>query len=482
MRKRYLTLFAAVVCSLIYLSSCRDDTKFFTDSSARLETNLDTVFFDTVFTSTTPRLPLSVNKQFVVVNPYKDAVKTNIRLVGGESSPFRINADGYVGPDAYDLEILGEDSVFVFVELHVDPNNDPQSMPLIVRDSIEITTNGSSQYVQLVAWGQDAHYFLADTLCDAVLDDKLKPYVVHTYLYVPENCTLTIKEGVKMHFAPKSWLYVEGTLKIEGTKENPVKIEGDRLEPDYEEVPGQWGGIWIDRLSKSCRIKHAEIKNGTVGIYCDSTLQVASQNDPDLLVENTMVRNMTYDGLSGKFAHIVARNSVFANCGRYSFLGLWGGLYDLKHCNFVTYGYDFARKDPTFVLNNIKVNEFYQVEAVYPIDYDVRNCIIFGPLDDEISFALLGKDDGLVGATWLDSTFDNNLVKTEQKLNIAGRTNVLDRDTVYFTNFRKHDYHLDKEMSPAIDIGDPSLGITIDFEENPRNDGKPDAGAFEVQK
>ncbi|MFT5725797.1 MAG: hypothetical protein ACI9JN_002926 [Bacteroidia bacterium] len=461
---------------LTELTACKDDLTFLTDNNATLNFSSDTVFFDTVFTNNSPRIPLSVNHQFVVVNPYKDAVKTNFKLINGVNSVFRINVDGEVGPEVNEIEILGNDSVFVFVELSIDENNDPQSLPLIVRDSIEISTNGNRQYVQLAAWGQDAHYFLRDTVCNMVLDDKLKPYVVHSYLYVPENCTLTIKEGVKMHFAPRSWLYVEGTLIIEGTKDEKVQFQGDRLQPEFEESAGQWGGIWLDYLSKNNTIKHAVIKNGTVGIYCDSSDILTMQNDsPKVTVENTQIRNMSFDGLSGKAAYIKATNSIFTNCGRYTFLGLWGGKYDLKHCNFTTYNQDFSRRDPTFALNNVQINEFFQIVGVYRMVYDVQNCIIDGGLEEEVSFGIY-KEVPLLGL-FGDTLFNNNLVRTERKFVGLHVDNVVNISPL-FLDIRNHDYHLGVG-SAAINIGAP-LSIPRDYEEELRS-APSDAGAFEFR-
>lgn len=482
MNKRFWLFGLLALVSLFKFSACSDDPVFLKDPSAQLTLRSDTLFFDTVFTANSPRIPASVNKQFIVVNPHNKSVTTDFRLAGGENSVFRINVDGEVGPVVNNVEIRPNDSVFVFVELSIDPNNDPQSLPLIVRDSVVVNTNGNDQNVQLIAWGQDAHYFLRDTLCSTVLSDKEKPYVVYGYLYVPENCNLTIREGVQLHFAPGAWLYVEGTLTVLGTKDEPVKFEGDRLQPSFEEIPGQWGGIWIDRLSTGNRIRYAEIKNGTVGIYCDSSLDL---NQRSVTVENTMVRNMSFDGLSGKRANIQATNSIFANCGRYSFLGLWGGVYDLKHCNFITYNYYFGRKDPTFALNNVQIDEFFRVVGVYDLAFNIQNCIIEGSLEDEVSFGLVDPDSILL----VEKVFDDNMVRltdvdATKTLKGFGKNNVVNTGrpslgNIFFEDYRKHNYHLKMGALP-IDSGATDLGINVDFEGNSR-DGMPDIGAFEFQ-
>ncbi len=474
MTKNRIFSLLVLIVTVTALISCNNDDSFFTGANAELTFSQDTVFFDTVFTAASPRIPMSVNKQFVVRNPHNKRVKSSLKLMSPKSV-FRINVDGEVGPIVSDIEIGPNDSIFVFVELSVDPNNEPESLPLIVRDSIEVETNGSIDYVQLIAWGQDAHYMFRDTVCNVVLSDKMKPYVVYGYLYVPENCTLTIEEGVRMHFAPQSWLYVEGTLIINGTNEERVLFQGDRLQPEYEEEAGQWGGIWLDYLSSGNRINYAEIKNGTVGVYCDSSdIQSNPNLLPKVVVRNTEVRNMSFDGLSGKSVYLQARNSVFSNCGRYTFLGLWGGRYDLKHCNFTTYGFDFSRREPTFVLNNAKINEFFQIERVYDIKYDVQNCIIDGALEEEVSFGLFRSAP--VRFEVNDTLFQNNLVRTEWEFGGIHTDNVTSVSPS-FIDIRNHDYHIESN-SGAINIGNTAVGLARDFE-NRLRDAKPDAGAFE---
>lgn len=447
-------------------SACKDDLIFDQNGDSKVELSADTIVFDTVFTSPGPGTPMSVNKQFVIRNPHKNAIRTSVQLADPDNSFFRLNVDGLPGKSFEEVEILGGDSVFVFVELTVDPNDDPESRPLIVRDSIQMTTNGNLQQVQLRAWGQDAHYFFQDTLCDTILDDKIKPYVVYGYLYVPEDCKLTIEEGVKLHFAPSSWLFVEGTLEIIGTKDEPVKFEGDRLEPDYEEVAGQWGGIWLSYPSKGNEINYVDMKNGLVGIYCDSS---SSDGNPTVKVQNSLVRNMLFDGMSGKGSYLTAQNSAFTNCGRFSFLGLYGGRYELKHCTFATYNFDFARRDPTFFINNIERDDFGSPLASFPLQFLVQNCIIAGSEEDEIALDI--DTSKLNGALLGGNLIQTSLEGFDQNGNVINeQPNFISKET--------HDYQLDT-LSGAKDIGNTlSPPISTDLLGNPR-DSKPDAGAYE---
>lgn len=459
---------------LVVTNACRDRDDIFT-GSAKLKFSHDTVFFDTVFTSPSPGIPRSYNQQVVVKNPYDQTIKTNISLAGGQSSAFRVNVDGMPGTHFSDVEIYGKDSIFLFVEITADPNSDPLSNPLIIRDSLIFITNGSTQQIQLRAWGQDGVYYLKDTLCDVIWDDPLKPYVVHDYIYVPEGCKLTIAEGVRVYMSPQSWIFVEGELEIAGTVNNPVYFEGDRLQTVYDQVPGQWGGIWLSYPTANNSITHLRMKNAIYGVICDSMSGVAG--DPNVIIKNTEIRNMLQAAVVGRGSEIYAENCVFVNCGEQTFRGLHGGKYDFRHCTFATYGgVTFSRRNPTFYATNRERDEFGVVLRTFDIQLQVSNSIIFGSLADEAGFDILGTRAAI--------GFFNNVIKTTDNGSFfnatAGSGNVLNvtsKDPL-FISYKYNDYHLDTN-SRAIDVG---LLLTplipLDFDENLR-DTRPDAGAFE---
>ena len=65
-------------------------------------------------------------------------------------------------------------------------------------------------------------------------------------------------------------MYIAGTLLINGTFDDPVILQGDRLEYVYNDVPGQWDGIWLMNGSKHNDIEYTEIKNAVIGIQVDT--------------------------------------------------------------------------------------------------------------------------------------------------------------------------------------------------------------------
>ena len=69
----------------------------------------------------------------------------------------------------------GNDSLFVFVEVTLDVNN--QNSPLIIEDSVRFKTNGLDQYVKLAVWGQDAYFYYNDTVQGTWTSEKTSCYI-----------------------------------------------------------------------------------------------------------------------------------------------------------------------------------------------------------------------------------------------------------------------------------------------------------------
>ena len=187
-------------------SSCRR-LSFIDDADAQLKFSADTVKFDTVFTTVG-----SATRSFKIYNTYNQQLRiSEISLAGGEGSIFRMNVDGFPGDVFSDIEIPANDSIYIFVEVTVDPDGEP--LPFIVEDSIRFVTNNNEQFVQLVAWGQNAHFFDGAILCDEVWENDL-PYVIYNSLLVDTLCSLTIREGCRIYMHGGSSFFVLGTLFI----------------------------------------------------------------------------------------------------------------------------------------------------------------------------------------------------------------------------------------------------------------------------
>ena len=130
--------------------SCEKE-EYYDSSSIKLEFSQDTIMFDTVFTTIG-----TATKYLTIKNPYNKTVKvSSIYLAGGKDSPYRINIDGFSGTKLDNYEIKGKDSLYVFVEVTIDPNN--SDFPLVVNDSIIFNYKNNAQDVNLISWGQDVN-------------------------------------------------------------------------------------------------------------------------------------------------------------------------------------------------------------------------------------------------------------------------------------------------------------------------------------
>src|SRR5215216_4687386 len=90
-------------------TACRKDQSIL-KSPGTLGFSEDTVYFDTVFTRLPGSpYPRSINKRFMIRNPYKETVNVNARLMGGSTSEYRINIDGQPGTSFSAIEILPKD-------------------------------------------------------------------------------------------------------------------------------------------------------------------------------------------------------------------------------------------------------------------------------------------------------------------------------------------------------------------------------------
>ena len=195
-----------------------------------MSTSTDTLLFDTIFTTIG-----STTKHFKCYNNYNGVLKiSSLHLAMETNSPYRINVDGKSGVLFEEIELLPGDSIFIFVEVTIDPNG--QNLPLVVEDKIIFNTNGNEHQVVLNAWGQDAYFHVNELVEGQWLNDK--PHVIYGVAAVgfpnlDSGKTLSIDPGTTIHGHANSVLYVyKSSLEVNGTLNDPVVFQQDRME-DY---------------------------------------------------------------------------------------------------------------------------------------------------------------------------------------------------------------------------------------------------------
>lgn len=463
---RPLYILAAVV-ALICIA-CKKDS-FIKGSGAAIEISADSLHFDTLFTGTG-----SVTQAFKIFNRNNQKLLiSSISLEGGNGSGFKINADGFEGPQVNNIEMAANDSLYVFVTVMIDPSS--PGLPFIVQDSIGIQFNGNKKWVQLDAWGQNANFLRGQVITANSTWTAGRPYVILDSLKVAENAVLTIEKGVKIYLHSDAPLLVDGTLHVNGEKDDSSRVvfSSDRLDDPYNTYPGAWPGIYFRENSKRSVLVHTVVKNANQGIVVQGP---ATDADPKLKLDKCIISNCFDAGLLGTHTNIEAVNCLIFNCGRnISFEG--GGDYSMKHCTVAAYSnLLIAHKAPA-----LSVNDFVQ-SAQGTSSYDLHasfiNCIFWGEngiVDDEVVAQQQGS--GI-----FDINFQNCLWKVKHQPMPATSSGMVENQDPRFSKTdarnNNYDFHL-SENSPALEEG-IDAGVTTDLDENPRDMNFPDLGAYEA--
>ena len=456
------TIYILFIGILISMSSCRKDFTF-EPSTGNLGFSKDTVYLDTVFTN----IGSSTYTLKVYNKSNKDILIPKIQLGKGAASKYRMTIDGMQGENGKifnNIELLAKDSMYVFIETTAGIA-DANPTDFLYTDQIQFDSGINLQNVELVTLIQDAVFLYPQKYVDAttgavtyeslpfgedqiygfVLDHNdhndeyhwtnSKPYVIYGYAGIPSGETLNIDPGARIHFHANSGIIVGngGSIKVNGqvssttALENEVVFEGDRLEPGFSDVPGQWGLIWMSQGSVNNQINHLTLKNATVGIFVGDFENAINTT---LKIDNSQIYNCSNLGILARTAKIEGTNLVINSAGQASIACTEGGSYLFKHCTFNN-NWQSSKQVAVLVSNYNKTGEVITPIALNQAEFD--NCIIYGSNQVEM---LLDKK---VGASF-NYQFNNCLLKFN---NISNQfTNnplyLFETDAAHYTNITRN--------------------------------------------
>ena len=457
-------LFIVIIASISF--SCRKES-FITAKEARLLTSVDSLAFDTVFVNSG-----SVTKSFKIFNNNdQKLLLSSVKLSGGDSSAFKINIDGTAAAEVRDIEINPNDSIYVFVQINVNPTNN--RLPFIVKDSIEIAFNGNQKFVQLQGYGQNAVFLKNATLKGNVTWTNSLPYVILGGVRIDTNAVLKVSAGTKIFLHADAAFIVDGTLIASGSKENRIIFSGDRTDPDYKDLPAIWPGIYFRNVSKNNSLKYAIIKNAYQGIIAQ---QPSASSVPQLILSQSVIENIFDAGILAINTNISADNCLVSNCGSNINIVL-GGKYRFVNCTVASFG--------NFYINHnnpvLQIADFLNQDGINytaPLNAFFQNCLFWGEgnsVDDEIIVRKAGS-----GA--ISVTFDHVLYKAKNSIAEARFiSSVINEDPQFDSidvsnNF--FDFHITKSTSsPAINAG-TKTSFLYDLDGKLR-DASPDIGCYE---
>jgi len=448
-----LALFAIIIaCDPIEEEISRDPNLVLTYST-------DTIRFDTLLTERG-----SITKRMRVFNPNDNAIELDRVALGKNSgSDYTITVNGQKGKEIEEEVIFGGDSLLILVEVFIDPLD--EDLPFLVKDSILIEYNGTSDNVKLVAWGQDAVFFNREVIeCDAVWTST-RPYVLSDTVLIGEGCTLTVEEGTRILIDNNSALAVIGSLQIQGTANNKVTISNTRFDDDFEVAPGQWNAILFLEGSFDNVIDHAIIKNGIIGLRLGTPDE---DEDYDLTVSNTTIAHMSSSGILAFSSDLYVYNTEIYNCQTELTGNYLGGNYTYEHCTFSNQPSLFIRDEASVrISDNIVTGEGTLTE---PLTFSMTNSIIWGGEDEEILLSLTGNVSAEVEV-------NNNIIKTEDTF-WEDLGNVISQEDNYpgFYLPAFYNYQLDSVSNAR----DQAIESNIEYDLlGTLRDELPDLGAYE---
>ena len=461
-----MKLSALIFISVLVFFSCRKES-FITSTDASLSTSVDTLSFDTVFINSG-----SITQAFKIFNTNNKKLNlSSVKLSGGISSPFKMNVDGTAGAEADNVEINANDSIYVFVQ--VNANSSSSSTPFILSDSIQIDYNGNKKFVLLVAYGQNAVFLKNQIITGNQTWNNSLPYVIIGQIQIDTNATLHIDAGTKVYLHANAPFLVDGTLEINGTNDQPVIFNGDRLDEDYKDLPASWPGIFFRATSENNTMRHVNILNAYQGIISQN---LSTTSNPKLTLSQSVINNVYDAGILGINSSINADNCLISNCGSNIQLVL-GGDYRFINCTVASYGNIYIEhKNPV-----LQMSDYYDpagTNYTAPLNAFFQNSIFWGDngsVDDEITF---DKQSSLSSSV----TFDHVIYKAKDAITNVNFISPIKNEDPLFDSIdisrNIFDFHFNNHPeSPAINAG-VATPFLYDLDDKLR-DSKPDIGCYE---
>jgi hypothetical protein len=473
---------------IILILGCKRDD-YYEGTDVKLTFSTDTLRFDTVFTSIG-----SSTRYIKVFNPKSQPILVDIALKNQQNSFFRINADGIKGPVVKNLEINSKDSIYIFVEVTIDPDQPVSISPFVIEDQIDITVNGNIYTTYIEAWGQNANYIpssdskgkgalLSCGFGQRTWDDP-KPYVIYGILYI-DSCTVILPPGTRIYVhggvvRNTNSVYNDGIIiclkdgKIDarGTPERPVVFQGDRLEKEYEDIKSQWVGILFWQQSSKNKLANTIIKNSIFGVRVDSLAEVS--------LYGCRIYNTSGPGIIGRHATMFAENCLLYDNSSYGIQLTYGGNYIFNYCTVSSY----SGQKEAIILTDFYCSDILCSQGVKlnPLNASFTNCIFAGFESDEV--ALVQASEGKENFKY---HFSNCAFRIDELLLPKNHPDFLENCTDYirlkpndklFLKRNSNDYRLDTVsvvLGKAKALGSVPLDITGKVRKSP-----PDIGCFEL--
>lgn len=490
-KMRQLT-FLFFIGIIISLSSCRTDFATL-PSSGKLGFSKDTIYLDTVFTN----ISSSTYTLKVYNHSKSDITIPSIKLGKGLDSKYRMTVDGMQGNQGKsfnNVTLLAKDSLYIFIETTAQ-TADANPTDFLYTDKIQFDSGANLQNVELVTLIKDAIFLYPKRFSDGTTETlpvgnqkiygfyldpndpingnelhftNQKSYVIYGYAAVPSGKTAIFDAGARVYFHANSGLLVgaNASINVNGTTstttnlENEVVFEGDRIQPDFINVSGQWGSVWLTNGSTNNQFNHLTIKNASIGML------IENNDGTTVQIKNTQIYNSTNYGILAQTAKINGENIVINNAGLASLACKYGGAYTFTHCTFNN-NWNSSSQVAALISNTL--------DGATPTAKDLtaatfNNCIIYGNYSNEL---ILNQSS--VAA--FNYQFNNCLLNYTISMDPIHFNSIILNQNPKFLNVSLNKLNIDA-TSPAVAKGSSDYIIPFDIIGNIRT-LPPDLGAYQ---
>ncbi len=488
--------FSLFTLSFFTLFSCDDYDTFTTDRSATLRFSNDTVLFDTLITT----VPSSTKTLTVYNRGDKGLRISEVRLMGGADSPFRVNIDGQdmsrsAENRVTDFEVRRRDSILIRIEVTV-PELEHDSIAALNDRLLFTLESGVLQEVPIIASGRNAFFLHGWTVSTDTTFNTRRPIVIFDSLVVARGATLTLDAGTQLLFHEKAGMTVRGRLVAQGTAAAPVILRGDRTDHmfdylPYDRLPSRWEGLTFTQESCNNSLDFVDLHSGNFGIRCDST----GIDSLKLRLTNARIHNLGGHGLELLHCRTEVVNTEVSNTmGHCAYV--FGGDAQFIHCTLAQfYALSADRGEAIHISNQ---DSLIGYAPLYRADF--INCVATGYAEDVVMIPALNREDlpSDIANLPINYQFINCFLTTEVPDDelytprfIRCQIDSLDADINRDKHFQLIDTHnflydfTPVEASAIRGVADSTYSAPYPLDRLGRNrtaDNAPDAGCYEFVK
>ncbi|MCW3125145.1 MAG: hypothetical protein JWO03_803 [Bacteroidetes bacterium] len=478
-----LFILIPIIVAALVMNSCHKE-QFSTKGALSFST--DTLTFDTVFTTLG-----STTKYFKVRNTQSKSLNvSSIKLMQLEGTQFRINVDGISGTEFKNVDIPAHDSIYVFVEVTINPNS--ANNPFVIFDQVQFVTNGVTQNVVLEAMGQNAYYHFSEHITNATPPwQSDKPHIIVNrngglpILAIDTGVTFNIPAKCQIYMGPNAVITVDGTLNAHGGDWGD-SIVFQYIRHDYQNKPGQWLGITYSRIGK-IDMDHVVIDQSTFGISDEYVLDLIAKsqittsdlrnygsdpNIPKVTLDKCIIRNCSSSALTAIRTKLVATNCLMHTSGGNMIVCAAGGTYDITNCTFANiYNQYTSHQNPSLLISEqIAYIDNQFVLGPYPTVANIFNTAITGNLNNEV--AVVSPSNAVTASfQYCNLSMDKDTFHVIQSADNGCKFNFNPSAYTFFVDVQSNNYMPDSTISPLTDSGSAALqpNPSVDLFDQPRS-------------